>query len=115
MPYVPSPLLLGDFLHVVSDEGIYTCFDPWSGNVHVRKRLSKHVSSSIVAGADRIYVSDDLGTTYVLRNGGAGEVLAKNSIGEELYSTPAIAHQCLFVRGVKHLFCIGSPQSVAMP
>src|SRR5262249_25687210 len=27
MPYVPSPLLLGDYLHVISDAGIYTCLD----------------------------------------------------------------------------------------
>jgi outer membrane protein assembly factor BamB len=106
IPYVPSPLLYGDYLHVVSDEGIYTCFDPKTGAVHAKTRLATHVSSSLVGACQRVYVTDDDGDTTVLENGPEGKVLATNSLGENVYSSPAIAGGDLFLRGEEHLFRI---------
>jgi len=34
-------------------------------------------------------------------------VLAKNKLGESIVASPAIADGQLFLRGDKHLFCIG--------
>lgn len=107
IPYVPSPLLYGDYLHVVSDEGFYTCFDPPTGKTLARKRASKHVSGSLVGGQNRVYLTDDEGTTLVLANGPEYEVLATNSLGEEVYSSLAVSRGNLFARGAEHLFCIG--------
>lgn len=113
IPYVPSPLLYGDLLHVVSDEGIYTCFDPPTGKVHRTMRAIKHTSSSIVGAMNRVYVTDDRGTTLVLENAPSCRELARNSIGEDVFSTPAIAGGRIYLRGAKHLFCIGESAASA--
>lgn len=107
IPYVPSPLLYGDWLHVVADEGIYTCFEPKTGEVMQQKRVSKHISSSLVGADGKVYITDDRGTTTVVANNAKYQVLARNEVGEEVYSTPAISQGNLFIRGTDHLFCIG--------
>ena len=36
VPHTPSPLLVGDELYMVSDNGIATCLDAKTGKVHWR-------------------------------------------------------------------------------
>jgi len=111
IPYVPSALLDGDLLHVVSDEGVYTCFDAKSGKVHGRKRISSHVSASLVAAEGAVYILDDKGALVVIASEPKYRELAKSELGEDAFATPAIAHGCLFIRGEKHLFCLGAKLS----
>ena len=109
MPYVPSPLLAGDFLHVISDTGIYSCLDPRSGeSLHTGRKLGP-VSSSPVAAGGSIYLFEDSGKCTVIKNGAAFDVLATNEIGEPVVSTPAISAGSLFVRTETHLIRIRAP------
>lgn len=108
IPYVPSPLLCGDYLHVVSDEGIYTCFEPETGRVLTRERIGTHISSSLVGAGNRVYVTDDTGRTTVLENRPGYQVVAKNELGEDVRTTPALSHGNVFIRGTTHLYCIGA-------
>src|ERR1700733_3989482 len=98
MPYVPSPLLAGDYLHVISDDGIYTCLDPKTGDVRLTGRRLGAVSSSPVAAAGRIYFFEDSGRCTVIENGAAFDVIATNEIGETVCTTPAISAGSIFVR-----------------
>ena len=43
---------------------------------------------------------------YVVKAGTQYELLAKNTIGEPILATPALAGDLLIVRGAKHLFAI---------
>jgi outer membrane protein assembly factor BamB len=105
--YVPSPIAHRGLFFIVSDEGIASCYEPKSGKMLWNERLSKHVSASIVAAGDQIYVLDDYGTTYVLKADRKFEVVAKNALNEECYASPALSDGQIFIRGVKHLYCIG--------
>jgi outer membrane protein assembly factor BamB len=109
MPYVPSPLLVGDYLHVVSDSGIYTCLEPATGEPLYTGRKLGPVSSSPVAGAGRVYLFEESGLCTVIKNGAAFDVLARNEIGEAVYATPAISAGSLFVRTESHLLRITAP------
>jgi outer membrane protein assembly factor BamB len=112
MPYVPSPLLVGDYLHVVNDAGIYTCLNPLTGKPHSTGRKLGSVYSSPVAVGERIYFFEDSGACTVIQNGPRFEVLARNELGEEVYTTPAISHDSLFIRTVSRLIRIGVSKSV---
>ncbi|MBX9656477.1 PQQ-like beta-propeller repeat protein [bacterium] len=107
VPYVPSAILYGDYLHVVSDDGMYTCYEPASGKLLQQKRVGTHVSASIVGGDNHVFITDDEGRTTVLKNNAKFEIVAKNGIGEGVFTSPAISHQTIFIRGEKHLFAIG--------
>jgi hypothetical protein len=110
MPYVPSPLLLGDYLHVVNDLGVYSCIEPVSGEVLHTTRALGSTYSSPIAAAGRIYMFEDTGRCTVFENRPGFHVLARNEIGEEVYTTPAVANGQLFVRSVNSLFCIGKAE-----
>jgi hypothetical protein len=43
----------------------------------------------------------------VVRPGDELAVVATNKLGEYCYASPAISQGKLFIRGDKHLFCIG--------
>ena len=56
----------------------------------------------------KILLTSDDGDTFVIKAGRRHEVLGANSIGEPCGASIAIADGKLFIRGEKHLFCIGA-------
>src|SRR5690606_39325719 len=67
--YVPSPVVVGDYLLVASDEGIGSCFDAASGERHWMQRLGKHYSASLMSAAGLAYFLADDGIMKVVRPG----------------------------------------------
>jgi outer membrane protein assembly factor BamB len=106
--YVPSPVLIGDYLLVADDRGTANCFLAKSGERLWQERLGSHFSASLVAASGLAYLIADDGQTKVVRPGPELNVVAENMLGDHCYSSPAISHGCIFIRGEKHLFCIGS-------
>lgn len=107
--YVPSPVAVNNLGFVVTDEGIGSCWNLKSGELYWKERLGRHYSSSGVVAGEQVYFIDDDGLTYVLAADSDFEILAKNPIGERCYSSPAFTNGQIFIRGEKHLFCIGAP------
>lgn len=108
MPYVPTPLLNKEYLHIIDDMGIYTCLNPLTGKSLKTIRKGGNTYSSPVGTSDRIYLFDDTGLCTVIANGPNFEVLAKNSLEELVQTTPAIADNSLYVRSEKHLWRISN-------
>ena len=72
-----------------------------------QERLGNHFSNSLVTANGLAYLVADDGLTKVVKPGPKLEVVADNPLGERIYSSPAISHGQIFLRGEKHLFCIG--------
>ncbi len=106
--YVPSPIAYDGHFFVVADTGYLTCLETKTGKKLWTEKLGKHHSSSPVLADGRFYFPDDSGTIWVLKASDKFEVLQKNELGEECYSSPAVAHGQLFVRGLHKLFCFGT-------
>jgi outer membrane protein assembly factor BamB len=108
--YVPSPILAGGgkYFLVVSDTGIASCFDAASGKRHWMERIGTHYSASAVEAEGLVHFLDDNGTTKIVRPGEKFEVVAENPLGEECYASPAIGGGRVYLRGEKHLYCIGA-------
>jgi outer membrane protein assembly factor BamB len=105
--YVPSPIAHRRLFYIVSDEGIASCYEPKTGKMLWNQRLSRHVSASLVAAGDWVYVLDDSGVMHVLKAGPKFEVIAKNALNEECRASPALSHGQIFVRTAQNLYCIG--------
>jgi outer membrane protein assembly factor BamB len=104
--YVPSPLVVGPRLLVISDGGVASCFDSATGERHWMQRLGGGFGSSPVAADGLVYAVSSEGVTTVLRLGQEFEKISENKLGEPCSSSPAISQSCLFIRGHEHLFCI---------
>jgi outer membrane protein assembly factor BamB len=109
-PYVSSPLLYGDKLYFLKDRnGILSCYDAKTGQVHFgpeRLEGMRRVYASLVGVNDRVYISDLGGTTLVIKNGTAFEVLGSNTLDEGMAASPVIIGDALYLRGESHLYCI---------
>lgn len=109
--YVPSPIVVNGYLIVPDDRGTANCFASASGERHWQERLGTHFSASPVTAGGFVYLIADDGLTKVVRPGPKLDVVAENALGESCYSSPAIAHDQLFIRGEKHLYCIGQKEA----
>ncbi len=105
--YVPSPVAVGDYFLVVSDEGIASCFGAGSGERQWRKRIGPRYSASLVTAEGLAYFLDDDGTMTVVRPGPDFDAVAINKLGEACYASPAISQGQILIRGERHLFAIG--------
>jgi outer membrane protein assembly factor BamB len=106
MPYVPSPLLVGEYLHVVNDQGVYSCLDPRTGTAHITARKFGPVYSSPIAAGDRLYIFEDSGACTVLANGPDAQELARNELNTLIQTTPAVSDGLLVIRGEHELIGI---------
>jgi outer membrane protein assembly factor BamB len=114
-PYVPSPLLYGDLLHVTkSNVAILTCINPASGEPlsdSVRLPELNSIYASPVGAAGRVYIVSREGTTLVMENDSQLKVLAINKLPEGIDASPAIVGRQMFLRGKQHLYCLSSEES----
>src|SRR5262245_588966 len=109
--YVTSPILYGDYIYLVSDKGILTCIEARTGEIKYeggRVPTPASFSASAVAFDGKIFLTSEDGDTFVIKAGPAHEVIRTNSIGEVVLASPAISQGRIFIRGDKHLYCIGA-------
>ena len=110
-PDIASPLLTSGRLYYHKGKtGILSCLDAKTGeSVFSATRVPgiKSTYASPIAAGGHIYLTGRSGTTVVIKDAEKFEVVASNSVGETVDATPAPAGANLFIRGEKHLFCIG--------
>lgn len=98
-PLNPSPLIIGDEIYLVADNGVVTCLDVVSGEQHWQKRLGGNFTPSPLYADGRIYILDEDGKCYVIAPSKADyEELAVNELPGRTLASIASADQSLFLR-----------------
>ena len=115
VPTMPSPLVVGDTLVMVSEKGIASCLDARTGASLWSERLGGNFSSSPLFADDRIYVGNREGKTFVLRPGPAFELLATNELDGAIFATPAAVGHGIYLRTEKALYRLEKPAPPAAP
>lgn len=106
-PFVPSAIVVGNRFYVADDNGIATCLDAVTGKTVWRKRFGGKYTASPVAADGKIYFTNESGETLVISaDADQYEELARNTVGEPVFASPAIAAGCIFLRSSQHLWCI---------
>ena len=108
--YVLSNILYGDYVYLLTDNGIVTCLDAKTGEVKYeggRTPAPARFMGSPVAFDGFIAMTSEDGDTYMLKAGPTHAIVRTNSIDEPVFSSPAIANGRIYIRGQKHLFAIG--------
>jgi outer membrane protein assembly factor BamB len=110
-PDIASFLLSDGRLYFHSGkDGILSCLDAKTGKAHYsRERIPglSRVYASPIAANGHVYLTGREGVTVVIKDGAKLEVVASNELGEPIDATPAPVGDALFIRGSKHLYCIG--------
>jgi outer membrane protein assembly factor BamB len=106
-PYVPTLLAKGELLFLWGDNGVVSCVDAATGKAHWRQRVGGNYLGSPIAIEDRLYCIAEDGTVVVLAAEPDYRLIARNPLGENSNSTPAVAGGRLYLRTVSHLISVG--------
>ncbi|MEX2118743.1 MAG: PQQ-binding-like beta-propeller repeat protein [Pirellulales bacterium] len=105
--YVPSPIAVGGYFLVVSDEGIASCFEARTGRRTWRQRIGPHYSASLVTAGGLAYFLANNGVMTIVKPSDEFEEVSKNALGDECYASPAISRGQIFLRSANSLYAIG--------
>jgi outer membrane protein assembly factor BamB len=109
IPETPSLLYCQGKLYLLRDGGLLTCLDAATGKELFRERIGapgQYTASPIVAG-DKLVVASVPGIVTVIQVGDQLKVLARNDFREQIFATPAVAEDRLYLRTVGHLYALG--------
>lgn len=107
--YLPTPVIYDEGLYVVSDKGIFTRFDPRSGERTYRSRIhatAQNFTASPWAYNKMIFCLNEEGNTFVIKAGEEFELAGINSLEEFTMATPAISEDRLLIRTQSRLYSI---------
>jgi len=106
-PYTPTPIVYGDLLYCLADNGVLSSYDAKTGELVYQQRLPTSFSASPVAADGRLYLASEDGDVFVVKAGRQYELLSKNVTGQPLMATPAITQGMLIVRGDNAIYALG--------
>lgn len=113
-PYMPTPVLYGDYLYVCSNSGVVTCYKARSGELVYKKRLTGGIQSftaSPIAADGHLYFTAEDGTVIVIKAGGVFEQVHINPAETKVLSTPAISEGTFYLRTTDEVIALRDHQS----
>ena len=110
--YMVTPLVYGDYLYNLRNNGALSVFDARTGERMYQERLGNGggFSASPVAANSMVYFTSEDGDIFVVKAGPELELLATNNMGEVCMATPAISEGMLLFRTQGHIMAIAPPQ-----
>ena len=107
--YIHSLLLYHDRLYNVNWNGTVQCYEPATGKLVYTAKLGKAKSfiASPVASDGRIYIVDEEGTVYIIKDGDTFVLIQEFPLGEVCLTAPSITAGMIYFRTQKSLFAFG--------
>jgi outer membrane protein assembly factor BamB len=107
--YMHTMLLYRNHLYNIDWNGTIRCLDPVTGNEIYSGKLGKANSfvASPVASDGKIYIVDEQGNVYILKDGDSFQVLSEMPMDDVSLVAPAITDGSIFFRTQKYLISVG--------
>ena len=114
-PYHPTPLIIGDDLHILYDRGFMACYNAKTGaKIYDKKRIpnGRAFTSSPWSYAGKLFCINEDGVTFAIKPGPDFEVLYTNPLDEDdmTMASPVIVGDRLLIRTAARLYCVQSPK-----
>lgn len=107
----PSPIVIDNYLVIVSMSGIATCYDTANGNEIWKERLNGRFVATPIAAGKNAYFINEAGLTAVIEVGPKFKLLSTNDIkatNKEIFrASPTPSKGQMFIRSTHRLYCIG--------
>lgn len=123
LPDTCSPLVTDEFVFLLPASALFTCLDAKTGEMLWELEFEAEFTSSPSMVGSRIYLFGEVekegevdeegrpaknGKLWVVEfNREEGQITAESELGEGCVSSPAFQDGRMYIRGKKHLFCIG--------
>ena len=107
IPTMPSPVVVGDQIYFVTDQGVATSASTKDGEVLWTKRIPGNYSASPLYADGKLHFSSREGDTTVIRPGREYEELSVNKLEGQHMASPAVFDNSLLLRTSTHLYRVG--------
>jgi outer membrane protein assembly factor BamB len=112
-PFVPSTIIVGDYLYMVNDMvSVVTSYEAKTGKLMFQGRLGapqrEGFSVSPVSFDGKVFFTNDIGETFVLEVGPEFKLLHVNRLNARTLASPALVDGRWYFRTESELICIGS-------
>jgi outer membrane protein assembly factor BamB len=108
-PYLPTPIVYGEYFYACSNGGIVTCYEAKAGKEIYKERLPGRggYTASPVAADGKLYFTSEESGVRVVKAGPKFQLLASNALGDVCMTNPAICDGMIFIRTQHYLYGIG--------
>lgn len=107
---IPSPVAANGLLVVASDYGTVTCIDANTGKtIRAHETNAEFYASPIIAG-NHVFLPARDGKVFIFTADRTFDMVRSIDMGQDISATPAFTSGRIYIRGQKHLFCIGTDQ-----
>jgi len=109
LPDAPSPIVVGDTLYMIKEGGVFSAIDAETGEMLKQGRVGDpdQYFASPVCARGKIVTTSLSGQLAVVDAQREWEVESVANLDEQVWSTPAIAGDQVFVRSQEALYCFG--------
>ena len=100
-------------MYLIKDGGVLTSLDPKTGEIFKQERLTGALDTyyaSPVAGAGKVYFVSQQGKVTVIKAGAQWEIAATNDLEDDVFATPAIVENRMYLRTRGTLYCFEEPK-----
>lgn len=109
-PLTPSPIVVGEDLFMVSDNGIAGALEAKTGRRWWQGRLGGAFSASPIASGGRLYFTSEEGETTVIEAAREFKQIAKSRVDGRTLASPAVEGKSILLRSDTHLYRIEAVQ-----
>ncbi|MBL8819151.1 MAG: DUF1080 domain-containing protein [Planctomyces sp.] len=103
-----SPILIGDRIFMMANNGVVTCVNATNGEEVWKDRIEGTFTASPISANGLIYFCNEEGVCSVIRAADTFETVATNRLPEGMRASPSAAEGMLFLRTFSTLYAIGS-------
>jgi outer membrane protein assembly factor BamB len=104
---VASPVAGKGMVFMAASFGALSCLDGQTGERYWVQDYDEGFYSSPVLAGDNIYLTDMSGVTFIVLAAREYKEIGRSELGENVVAVPAFMHGRIYMRGTKHLYCIG--------
>ena len=95
-----------DVLYIADFSGLFHCLNAKTGEPYWTHDMFAAAWGSPLIVDGKVYIGDEDGDVTVFKHGKEKEILAENSMGNAVYSTPVVANNVLYISNKSTLFGI---------
>ncbi len=106
VPKKPSPVLVGDHIYMLNDDGIASCVVARTGKPLWHERIGGAYSASLMYAGGHIYAFSEEGRAVVMKPGEKFEQVGEGTLDAGCMASPAVVAGALVVRTKTHLYRI---------
>jgi outer membrane protein assembly factor BamB len=103
---VPTPLVYGNYVVWIEDNGVASCVESTSGKSLWKHRLGGNFSASPIVAGGNIIAINEAGRAFVFKPASKFQLVAENDLNEETMATPSPSGNNLLVRTSERLWCL---------